>query len=54
MPTILRYDFDCGSLGESIWLASTHKEFLIHLSISWRSKRLVTLLVEMTMPLLSV
>ena len=51
MPMILRYNFDCGSLGELIWLASTHKEFLMYFSISWRSERLTTLLVEITIPL---
>jgi len=51
MPTILRYNLDCGSLGASIWLASTHNEFLTYPSISWRSEKLVILLVEMTMSL---
>jgi len=54
MPTILRYDLDYGSLGVLIWSTSTHDKFLTYPSISWRSERLATLLVEITMPLLSI
>ena len=53
MLTILRYDFDCGNLGDSIWSSSTTREFLTHLSISWRSEGLATLLVKIIMHLSS-
>ena len=54
MLIILRYNFDCGSLGELIWSATAHKVLLIYFSISWRSEGLMILLVEMITLLTSV
>jgi len=54
MLIILRYDFDWGSLGESICLASIQRELLTYFSITYRSEGLAILLVEITISLLSL
>ena len=53
MPTILRQDLDCRSLGEEIQSASEENEFLIYFSIFCRSEFKEILLVVITIPLFS-
>ena len=53
IPTILRYNLDCGSLREEIWSMSDMREFFTHFSISWRLEGLATLLVMIMISLSS-
>jgi len=53
IPIILRYDFNCGNLGEEIFSMSEDSEFLTYFSISYRSDPEETLLVVIIIPLLS-
>ena len=53
IPMILRYNFDCGNLGEEIFSTSKGSEFLTYFSISYRSDPEETLLVVIIIPLLS-
>ena len=54
IPTILRYNFDCGNLGEEIFSMSESSEFLTYFSISCRSDSEETLLVVIIIPLLLI
>ena len=53
IPTILRYDFDCGNLGEEIFSTSIGSEFFTYFSISCRSDPKEMLLVVIIIPFLS-
>ena len=53
IPMILRYNFDCGNLGEEIFSTSKGSEFLTYFSISHRSDPEEILLVVIIISLLS-
>ena len=52
IPTILRYNFDCGNLGKETFSMSEDSEFFTYFSISCRSDSEEMLLVVITIPLL--